>query len=76
MLDAGRSLEKDERDDQGKREAKAAEGVESFAPADRDASGRAASRFREPQWDELRGLSAEERRAVLEYFRRINAQTP
>jgi hypothetical protein len=34
------------------------------------------TRYREPTWDELRGLSAEERRAVLEYFRRINAQRP
>ena len=29
---------------------------------------------REPTWEELRGLSADERRAILEYFKRINAQ--
>ena len=33
-------------------------------------------KFREPTWDELRGLSADERRAILEYFKRINAGTP
>jgi hypothetical protein len=40
------------------------------------ASGRAGARFREPTWDELRGLSADERRAILEYFKRINAERP
>ena len=41
-----------------------------------NAAGRAATRFREPTWDELRGLSADERRAILEYFKRINAERP
>ena len=72
MLDAGRSLEGDERDDQGKREARAANGVEVFAPAAGAAKGAAGVRFREPAWDDLRGLSAEERRAVIDYFRRLN----
>jgi hypothetical protein len=27
-----------------------------------------------PKWEELRGLSAEERRLVIEYFRRLNAE--
>ena len=31
-------------------------------------------RFREPTWNELRGLSAEERQLVIDYFKRINAQ--
>jgi hypothetical protein len=75
MLDAGRSLEGDERDDEGKREARAADGVEVFAPAAGAAKGAAGSRFREPAWDDLRGLSAEERRAVIDYFRRLNGGT-
>jgi hypothetical protein len=29
-------------------------------------------KFREPTWNELRGLTPEERRAVIEYFKRIN----
>ncbi len=73
MLDAGRSLEGEERDD-GKREATAANGVELFAPNTGDASGAAARRWREPTWEELRGLSADERRAVIDYFRRMNAE--
>jgi hypothetical protein len=76
LLDAGRTLEQDEREDDGKRESRSATGSETFTPDEGTASGRAATRFREPTWEELRGLSAEERRAVLEYFKRINAQTP
>ena len=72
MLDAGRSLEGDERDDEGKREARAADGVQVFAPAAGTAKGAAGARFREPAWDDLRGLSADERRAVIDYFRRLN----
>ncbi|MDQ6885864.1 MAG: hypothetical protein M3068_01080 [Gemmatimonadota bacterium] len=75
MLDAGLTLEKDERDDNGQRESHAAIGTNSVGTGT-DASGRAAARFREPSWNELRGLSAEERRAVLEYFKRINAEHP
>jgi len=74
LLDAGKTLEQDERDETGKREAKAATGTELFNPGTDKASGRAAARFREPTWNELRGLSAEERRLVLEYFKRINAE--
>jgi hypothetical protein len=76
LLDAGRSLEKDEREDSERREAKAAVGAESYTPDNTNAAGRAAARFREPTWDELRGLSADERRAILEYFKRINAERP
>ena len=74
LLEAGKTLEQDERDDTGKREARAATGTETFTPGTDKASGKAASRFREPSWAELRGLSAEERRLVLEYFKRLNAQ--
>ncbi|MEX2154859.1 MAG: hypothetical protein WD825_16065 [Gemmatimonadaceae bacterium] len=76
LLDAGRSLEKEEREDNEKREAKAATGDERFDPGQAGARGRAASRFREPAWSDLRGLTADERRAILEYFKRINADKP
>lgn len=76
LLDAGRALEKEEREDDQKREAKSATGTERFDPGSGAASGRAGSRFREPTWNDLRGLSADERRAVLEYFKRINAEKP
>jgi len=76
LLDAGRSLQKDERDDTNKREATSAKGGNEFKPDNANATGRAGTKFREPSWDELRGLSADERRAILEYFKRINAQNP
>jgi hypothetical protein len=75
LLDAGLSLEKEERDDKGERESQSATGTETITPGT-EASGRGATRFREPTWNELRGLTAEERRAVLEYFKRINAERP
>jgi hypothetical protein len=71
MLDAGRTLEQDERDESGKREAQAAKARDGVTPQG-DARGRDAVKFREPTWNELRGLTPEERRAVIEYFKRIN----
>ena len=45
-------------------------------PDNTSATGKSTLRFREPTWDELRGLTADQRRAILEYFKRINAGTP
>ena len=59
-----------------KREATSAKGGNELKPDNTDATGKAATKFREPTWDELRGLSADERRAILEYFKRINGQNP
>jgi hypothetical protein len=75
MLDAGRTLEQDERDESGKREAQAAKARDPVTPQG-DARGKEAVKFREPSWNELRGLSPEERRAVIEYFKRINGGDP
>jgi hypothetical protein len=72
LLDAGRSLEKDERDDSGKREATSAKGDEVYTPTG-SVDTKAAIKFRPPTWQELRGLSADERRAILDYFTRINS---
>jgi hypothetical protein len=74
MLDAGRLLEEEEREDTGKREAKPWTGSEVYTPSGSTASGKAASRFTPPTWNDLRGLTPEERRLVLEYFKRINAK--
>lgn len=76
MLDAGRLLEEEEREDTGKREAKSWTGSEVFTPQGSDASGRSANRFQAPTWNDLRGLTPDERRLVLEYFRKINGQRP
>jgi hypothetical protein len=72
LLDAGRTLEQEDRDEQGRREARAGAGVAGVAPATGTDAGRAASRYAPPSWGDLRALSAEERRLVAEYFRRLN----
>jgi hypothetical protein len=76
MLDAGRMMEEAEREDTGKREAKSWTGTDVFTPQGTSASGRAANKFQAPTWNELRGLTPDERRIVLEYFKRINGQRP
>ena len=76
LLEAGQSLERDEQDDKGPRQARAGMTVGDGAPADGPTRGRAATRVAPPTWNELRALSPEERRLVLEYFRRLNGGTP
>ncbi|HKS07018.1 MAG TPA: hypothetical protein VJR92_11945 [Gemmatimonadaceae bacterium] len=76
MLDAGRTLEQDQRDESDRREAKSGQGITSDGPATGSARGAAAQKFREPTYDELRGLTPEERRLVLDYFRRMNGKKP
>ncbi len=71
LLDAGRSMEKDDRDESGKREAQSGDAALQAAPPDRAPAS--APKLREPTWNELRGLSADERRLVLDYYRRLNA---
>jgi hypothetical protein len=76
LLDAGRFLEQDERDDQGPREAKAASGNGASGRVDGSSAGKAANKFAPPTWNELRGLGPDERRIVIEYFRKLNGTTP
>jgi hypothetical protein len=76
LLDAGKFLEQDERDDQGPREARAGSGEGRGGNVNGPASGKNASKFAPPTWNELRGLGPEERRLVIEYFRRINGNNP
>ncbi|MDB4917257.1 MAG: hypothetical protein JWM95_4901 [Gemmatimonadetes bacterium] len=72
LLDAGKTLEKEERDDTGKREAKSAMANDAFSPTGK-VDTRAAVKFQPPTWQELRAMSADERRAVLDYFTRLNS---
>jgi hypothetical protein len=75
LLDAGRFMEQEQRDDQGPRESRGADG-RGATRATGAMSGREALRFQAPDWNDLRGLSAEERRLVYEYFRRLNGSPP
>jgi hypothetical protein len=57
MLDAGRLLEEEEREDTGKREATPWTGSEVFTPSGVNATGKAATKFTPPTWNDLRGLT-------------------
>jgi hypothetical protein len=72
LLDAGRTLEGEEPDPERERTSRAARAdVVQRPPA--LAPGASGPRVRYPTWEELRGLTAEQRRLVLEYYRRLNA---
>jgi len=73
LLDAGRTLTGPEPDEKKDRVSQAASIDSVHIPPEllRGATG-AGPRVRYPTWDELRGLTPEERRLVLEYFRRLN----
>ncbi len=71
MLDAGRSLEQEQRDESQRREARAARNPARVTPSG-DVNAAPAERYAVPTWEELRGLSAEDRRLVIEYFRKLN----
>ncbi len=77
LLDAGRTLSGDEPDEKRERVSRAAAGDSSHVPAAwRPGASGAAPRLRYPTWQELGGLTPEQRRLVLEYFRRVNAPAP
>ena len=75
LLDAGRSLSGEEPDEQKQRTSRSATGDSVHIPAALlpGATG-TGPRVRYPTWDELTGLTPEQRRMVLEYFRRLNEQ--
>ena len=72
LLDAGRTLRREDQEKEGPRESKPGIGTTAFAPPAISAVGAPASRVAPPSWDELRGLRDDERRAVLQYFERLN----
>jgi hypothetical protein len=73
LLDAGRSLAGEEPDQEKERISRSATGDTVHIPAALlpGATG-TGPRVRYPTWDELTGLTPEQRRMVLEYFRRLN----
>jgi colicin import membrane protein len=72
MLDAGRTLQGEEEDDKKERESTTAtEGEVRLPPALRARLENDEGRPRPPTWEELQALSPEERRLVLDYFRRL-----
>jgi hypothetical protein len=77
LLDAGRSLSGDEPDEQKDRTSKSAIGDSVHTPAVLlPGSTGSGPKVRYPTWEELTGLTPEQRRMVLEYFRRLNEAKP
>jgi hypothetical protein len=74
LLDAGRTLTSSTPDEQRARVSRAASGDNVRVPAALapGATGTGPP-LRYPTWEELAGLTPEQRRLVLEYFRRVNA---
>jgi len=73
LLDAGRTLTGPEPDENQERTSRAAIGDSVHLPALLAPGVTAGPRVRYPTWQELEGLSPDERRMVLEYFRLLNA---
>ncbi len=73
MLDAGRTLQGQQEDEQKERQSTTAKDDDPrLPPALRAKLGEDDDRPRVPSWEELQRLSPEERRLVVDYFRRLN----
>jgi hypothetical protein len=72
MLDAGRTLQGEEKDEKQERQSTTAKDDSvRLPPALRTRLGGDDQVLRIPSWEELQQLSPEERRLVVEYFRRL-----
>jgi hypothetical protein len=73
LLDAGRTLTGEEEDEKKERKSETAkDGNVLIPPALKPGAAGAGPRFPYPSWEDLRQLSPEERRLILDYFRRLN----
>jgi hypothetical protein len=76
MLDAGRTLQGEQPDEQKERKSTTAKDDNvQLPPALRQRLGQGDAAPQVPGWDELQRLSPEERRLVLDYFRRLSEGT-
>ncbi|MFQ5705087.1 MAG: hypothetical protein ACE5HT_13835 [Gemmatimonadales bacterium] len=72
LLDAGRTLRSDEEDQREERVSETADpNIVKLPPSGRTGAANA-PRYKYPTWDDLRSLSPEQRRLILDYFRRLN----
>lgn len=71
MLDAGRMLQGEEQDDTKERRSEAPQGVVVALPGRLDATALRDNVVRLPSWESLQRLSPDDRRRVLDYFRRL-----
>jgi hypothetical protein len=77
MLDAGRTLQGREEDQKKERQSTTATDDSVHLPAALRARLQGEDRqLRVPPWEELQQLSPEERRLVVDYFRRLSQPSP
>ncbi len=77
MLDAGRTLQGHEEDEKKERQSTTATGDSiSLPPVLRARLTDAANRLRMPSWEQLQRFSPEERRLVVDYFRKLSEDHP
>ncbi len=72
MLDAGRTLQGEEKDDSKERRSETPDAIAPFLPPDLDP--RVREHLRWPTWEELLRLSPDQRRWVADYFRRLSTR--
>ncbi|UCG86446.1 MAG: hypothetical protein JSW71_21530 [Gemmatimonadota bacterium] len=76
LLDAGRTLRSDEEDERDERVSETADPRNVQQPPAGQLPTVSDPRFPYPSWNQLRSLSPEDRRLVLDYFRRLNRGRP
>jgi hypothetical protein len=76
LLDAGRTLRSDEEDEREERVSETADQRNVRLPPTGEPPPSVDPVFPYPTWEQLRSLSPEERRLVLDYFRRLNRGRP
>ncbi len=76
MLDAGRTLEGEERDETKKRQSESASPGELSRPDAIDPRLLRGTEYPPPGWDALQRLGPDDRRRVLDYFRRLAESVP
>jgi hypothetical protein len=77
LLDQGRTLRGEEEDDQKERQSQTArQGNVRLPPALQPGATGKGPKYPYPTWDQLQQLSPEDRRLILDYFRRLNEGRP
>ena len=76
LLDAGRSLRSDQEDEREERQSETAQANNVRLPADLAPDALGGARYPYPDWQQLRRFTPEQRRLILDYFRRLNRARP
>jgi len=74
LLDAGRTLRSDEEDEREERRSETSDQANILVPPELSGPTGPETRYPYPRWDQLRRFTPEERRLILDYFRRLNAE--